>query len=130
MGPLPSPFCISSAFTKNCMTALFRLGSILSSTVNVRARASVRTSLSSADSRRFFWQAKPWLLQPELRGYTSAARYQRRRPSLRGCGGLRPLSERQMWPLVGFDGQLWWVLMVIRVPARWAFMDNDVGFSG
>jgi hypothetical protein len=118
MGPLPSAFCISSAFTKNRMTALFRLGSILSSTVNVRARASVRTSLSSADSRRFFWQARPWLLQPGLRGYTSAARYQRRRPSLRGCGGLRPLSERQMWPLVGFDGQPWWALMVSPCIAR------------
>src|SRR5918995_7040616 len=118
MGPLPSAFCISSAFTKNCTTALFRLGSILSSTVNVRACARVRTSLSSADSHRFFWQARPWLLQPGLRDYTSAARYQRQRPSLRGCGGLQPLSERQMWPLVGFDGQSWWALMVSPCIAR------------
>jgi hypothetical protein len=34
------------------------------------------------------------------------------RTLLRGCGELRPLSECQMWSLVGFDGQPWWALMV------------------
>jgi hypothetical protein len=31
---------------------------------------------------------------------------------------LRPLSERQAWPWVGFDGQLWWALMVSPCIAR------------
>jgi hypothetical protein len=53
-----------------------------------------------------------------ISGLYLSTRYQQRRPSLRGYGGLRPLSERQMWPLVGFDGQLWWALMVSPCIAR------------
>src|SRR5215203_823386 len=118
MGPLPSAFCISSAFTKNCMTLFFGLGPFFpapSTSVPAPAfapRCPLRTHADSSGKQGH------GLLQPGLRGYTSAARYQRRRPSLRGCGGLRPLSERQMWPLVGFDGQPWWALMVSPCIAR------------
>jgi len=35
-----------------------------------------------------------------------------------GAAGCGSLSERQMWPLVGFDGQPWWTLMVSPCIAR------------
>jgi hypothetical protein len=55
----PSPaLCTSSAYTKNCITAVLWLESNPISTDRVRARASVRTSLPSSDSRKFAWSTR------------------------------------------------------------------------
>ena len=62
-----------------------------------------------------------------------------------GAANYDRLSERQMWPWVGFDGHLWWALMVSSCTARIARArlkgtssviisesdpDQSVGFDG
>ena len=56
---LPSTLWTNPASIKNWKTASLRLGSNLVSTVNVRARASVRTSLSSCEARRSLSRRRP-----------------------------------------------------------------------